>query len=31
LHGVSSADLEMCKCADGFVAHKSTMVEDFLS
>ena len=30
LHGIGSADLEMRECADGFVEHNSTMVEDFL-
>jgi hypothetical protein len=29
LHGIGSADLEMRECADGFVGHKSAMVEVF--
>jgi hypothetical protein len=30
LHGICSTDLEMRECANGFVEHNATMVEDFL-
>src|SRR5437879_13829392 len=30
LHGVGSADLEVRKCADGFVEHNPAVVKNFL-